>query len=146
MKHHSAGGIVAAEIDGGTKFLVIHQRRKNGELQWVMPKGHLEPGEASLDAAIREIQEEVGLSDLNFVGSAGSQTFGFKDDQGCAHEKTVDWYVFCTDDPHALELNAGEGFIEAKWEDYLDACRRLTHSEFVDFLSRAEELIRTRHT
>ncbi len=50
-----AGGIVIAE-DGA----VAIRRAKKGD--WVLPKGHIEPGESVAMAAQREIVEEMGLA------------------------------------------------------------------------------------
>jgi 8-oxo-dGTP pyrophosphatase MutT (NUDIX family) len=45
-------------------FLLIYSSR-NGH--WGFPKGHIEAGESDMDAAQREIEEETGLTDLEFV-------------------------------------------------------------------------------
>lgn len=50
-----AGG-VAFDPDG--RVLVIRQRSG----PWVFPKGHLDPGENHLEAALREVEEETGVS------------------------------------------------------------------------------------
>jgi 8-oxo-dGTP pyrophosphatase MutT (NUDIX family) len=141
MRYHSAGGILVSHFDNETRFLVIHQRRKNGELQWVMPKGGLEPGETPEGAARREIQEEVGLDALHLIGPAGGQAFQFKDQSGADNQKTVDWFVFRADAPEQLKLNRDEGFIDAHWLSYRDARLRLTHPEFVAFLDRAQDML-----
>ena len=49
-----AGGVA---FDPGGRVLVIRQR--NGS--WVFPKGHLDPGEDHLAAALREVEEEAGI-------------------------------------------------------------------------------------
>jgi diadenosine hexaphosphate hydrolase (ATP-forming) len=49
-----AGGVV---FNQEGKVLVL--RHKNGN--WVFPKGHIDPGETSLQAAIREVEEEGGV-------------------------------------------------------------------------------------
>ncbi len=55
-----AGGIVAQFAPGGPSYLLIRDRRGN----WGFPKGHLDPGERSEDAARREVEEETGVSNL----------------------------------------------------------------------------------
>ena len=49
-----AGGVV---FNRRGEVLVIQHR--NGT--WVFPKGHLEPGETHLAAALREVEEEAGI-------------------------------------------------------------------------------------
>lgn len=51
-------------VAGGASFLLcrrsIGMRRHAG--QWALPGGRLEPGESALDAALRELEEELGLT------------------------------------------------------------------------------------
>ena len=56
----SAGGIVVRHDDGAHCVLLIRDSYRN----WGFPKGHVEPGEAPPDAALREVAEETGLSGL----------------------------------------------------------------------------------
>ena len=49
-------------------ILVVNQ---NGT-SWSLPKGHVDPGEEPLQAAIREITEESGISDLHFLRVLGA--------------------------------------------------------------------------
>ena len=63
---NSAGGIVL----NGELILVVQQ--KNGT--WSLPKGHVEKGEEIFETAKREIYEESGVEDLQFVKSLGNYT------------------------------------------------------------------------
>lgn len=54
----SAGGIVVRDFDGEKKVLVTQHSGHHG---WDFPKGHVEKGEKSVDAAIREVEEETGV-------------------------------------------------------------------------------------
>ena len=49
-------------IRNETGALLLLHRNKNGLQQWELPGGKLEPGEKPQQAAIREIQEELGVS------------------------------------------------------------------------------------
>lgn len=44
-----------------SKLGVLVERRLDGRPLWTFPAGEIEPGEAPLDAAIRETKEETGL-------------------------------------------------------------------------------------
>ena len=57
MKETSAGAIVYTIIDEELKFLVIKDFHNN----YGFPKGHIEQHETILEAALREIKEEVGI-------------------------------------------------------------------------------------
>jgi 8-oxo-dGTP pyrophosphatase MutT (NUDIX family) len=57
----SAGVVVVRRDNGGWRLLVLRAYRN-----WDFPKGTVEPGEAPLDAAIRETAEEAAISELDF--------------------------------------------------------------------------------
>jgi len=54
-----AGGIVLRKSESGIEYLLV--QAKGSETVWVLPKGHIERGEPSVDAAIREVREETGV-------------------------------------------------------------------------------------
>ena len=60
-----AGFVVYRRTSDGTKFLLLYRRGN----YWNFPKGHFEPGERSIDAALRELEEETGIkkSELRIV-------------------------------------------------------------------------------
>ncbi|WP_030458994.1 NUDIX hydrolase [Kitasatospora sp. NRRL B-11411] len=55
-------GIAAAIIVHEGRVLMVQRRVTEGELSWQFPAGEIEPGEAPNDAAVRETDEEVGLT------------------------------------------------------------------------------------
>ena len=54
--------IAAAIIINDGEILMVRRRVKEGELSWQFPAGEVEPGESADDAAVRETQEETGLT------------------------------------------------------------------------------------
>ncbi|MBB5922784.1 8-oxo-dGTP pyrophosphatase MutT (NUDIX family) [Actinoalloteichus hoggarensis] len=59
MDETSAGGLVldAAKANAA----IIGRLDRRGRLLWSLPKGHLEAGETSQQAAVREVAEETGI-------------------------------------------------------------------------------------
>jgi 8-oxo-dGTP pyrophosphatase MutT (NUDIX family) len=57
----SAGVVVVRQSPRARRFLLLRAFR-----HWDFPKGSVEPGEDPLAAAIREVEEESGLTDLAF--------------------------------------------------------------------------------
>lgn len=66
--HEAAGGVVVRAE--GTALLVALVREGPAE-SYVLPKGHVEPGEGLDEAARREIEEETGLRNLVLIESLG---------------------------------------------------------------------------
>lgn len=60
-----AGGVV---LDADGNVVVVNT---NGD-SWSLPKGHIEEGESAETAAMREIAEESGITDLELVRELGT--------------------------------------------------------------------------
>jgi 8-oxo-dGTP pyrophosphatase MutT (NUDIX family) len=93
-----AGGIVLG--DAGTIALV----RNRKETGWFFPKGHLEEGESHEAAAVREIEEETGLTDLELLDDLGEyERFRIAPDDSddTSELKVIRMYLFAAQ-PHAM--------------------------------------------
>nr|WP_145485940.1 MULTISPECIES: NUDIX hydrolase [Streptomyces] len=55
-------GIAAAIVVHEGRVLMARRRVSEGQLSWQFPAGEVEPGEAREEAAVRETQEETGLT------------------------------------------------------------------------------------
>jgi 8-oxo-dGTP pyrophosphatase MutT (NUDIX family) len=53
-----SGGVVYRGRGASAEFMLVQASRDRS--QWVLPKGHIEPGEAPRATAVREVQEESG--------------------------------------------------------------------------------------
>ncbi|MBN2085142.1 MAG: NUDIX domain-containing protein [Anaerolineales bacterium] len=53
-------GCSAVVFNGTREKVLLTRRADNG--QWCLPSGHMEPGESAVEACIREVKEETGLS------------------------------------------------------------------------------------
>lgn len=77
-RQFSAGGIV---FNKQGKVLLINNAamRDPSKSYWGFPKGHLEPGETSRQAAVREVKEETGI-EAEIIGNAGESKYVFTQD------------------------------------------------------------------
>lgn len=57
----SAGVVILRRIDGEWHYLLLRAYQ-----YWDFPKGLVEPGEDEFDAAVREVEEETTLVELDF--------------------------------------------------------------------------------
>ena len=53
-------GAIAVRPGPEPRFLLVTSRRNPSV--WIFPKGHIEPGERVVDAALRELEEEAGVT------------------------------------------------------------------------------------
>ena len=60
--------------DGEPVAALIGRLDRRGRLRWSLPKGHVERGETTEQAAVREVAEETGISGRITAGSAASST------------------------------------------------------------------------
>ncbi|HET7340388.1 MAG TPA: NUDIX domain-containing protein [Methylomirabilota bacterium] len=84
----SAGGLV---LDDEGRVLLIRARDLRNQPVWTLPKGGLAPGESSMDAALREVQEETGYR-CEIVREMAPVTYWFQRG-GRRIRKTVRWYL-----------------------------------------------------
>ncbi|WP_216213787.1 NUDIX hydrolase [Amycolatopsis aidingensis] len=54
--------IAAAVVVKDAKVLLVRRRVKEGSLSWQFPAGEVEEGESAIQAAVREVREETGLT------------------------------------------------------------------------------------
>ena len=87
----SAGGLVV-DLDGEVPLgALIGRTDKLGRLLWSLPKGHIEEGETAEQAAVREVEEETGISG-EILAELGTIDFWFVADGRRIH-KTVRHYL-----------------------------------------------------
>lgn len=88
-KEHSAGFIIFRHIEA-PEFLGVFSRKHQ---EWGFPKGHLEEGESILDAARRELAEEVLIDDIVIEHDFHETVFYPIVKKGFRIVKRVDFYM-----------------------------------------------------
>jgi 8-oxo-dGTP pyrophosphatase MutT (NUDIX family) len=102
----AAGGAVTDEQG---RLLVI---RRLGT--WDLPKGKVDPGEGIPEAALREVNEECGLSELRITGELPC-TWHTYERKGRQHLKRTDWYLMRGSSTEALVPQHEEDIEEVRW-------------------------------
>lgn len=120
-----AGGVVF-----GAAGRVLVLRHRKGE--WVFPKGHIDPGESPLEAALREVEEEAGVRARPLLPQAVATTC-YRNDRN--ELRRIDWFLLATDDPEPLLREAL--FPEGGFFAPDEALRRLSFDEDRALLRRA---------
>jgi 8-oxo-dGTP pyrophosphatase MutT (NUDIX family) len=122
--HTHAGGVVHRDSPNGPEYLIVRARRDPSA--WVLPKGHIEPGETPEDAAVREVEEEAGCR-AAVVAPLGRLAFG--------GVRTQFYLMRFEREVEALESR------EIYWGPVDEARRRLTFADTRDLLARAHALV-----
>jgi 8-oxo-dGTP pyrophosphatase MutT (NUDIX family) len=96
--------------DTVTEFFFI----KDPYGKWTFPKGHQELGETLAQTAIREIQEETGLTGLRFISPLGRTSFRFRRGKTLV-DKSVILFLFEAKPDAKEQLPGTEGIMSAEW-------------------------------
>lgn len=107
FKEVNAGGGLVSNRRGD--FLIIS---RNG--LWDLPKGHQDPGEDIDVTALREVQEETGINELELRGLICVTDHCYIRD-GIWHLKHTWWYDMLYTDPTDLTPQREEDISKAAW-------------------------------
>ncbi len=102
----AAGGLVKHT---GGKYLFIERRGK-----WDLPKGHIEKGESPENCAIREVNEECGITGHTIVKplEPSYHTYSW---EGISYLKKTNWFLMHYDGELISEPQINEGITKVNW-------------------------------
>ena len=113
----SAGVVVLRDTPQGPRYLLLRAYR-----HWDFPKGMVEADESPLAAARREVQEETGISQLDFAWGEV-----FRETQPYARGKVARYYLARTPQEQvSLTVNPQTGIhehMEYRWVGYAGAVK-----------------------
>jgi 8-oxo-dGTP pyrophosphatase MutT (NUDIX family) len=102
----AAGGVVSNEEN---KYLFIFRKGK-----WDLPKGKLDKGESFKKAAVREVEEECGIT-IDTSGDKICKTYHIYEVYGVPVIKKTVWYWMRANNQPDLKPQIEEGITDAKW-------------------------------
>ena len=129
----AAGGLVKADND---KILVIHRRGK-----WDLPKGKLEKNELPEIGAIREVEEECGIGNLEILNLL-EVTYHTYILNGKDILKRTFWYEMLHKGNQEPKPQIEEDITEAKWikTDNLDEIINNTYPSIIEVFKKGDVL------
>jgi 8-oxo-dGTP diphosphatase len=124
----ASGGVVWRRGgDGSKEVVVVHRPRYD---DWSLPKGKLDPGERWEDAALREVEEEVGLR-CSLVDEL--PPVSYRDNKG--REKVVRYWLMEPVDGTRFEPN--DEVDEMRWMDLEAAAAMLSYPHDAELVRAA---------
>lgn len=134
LEERSAGAIVIHRSDGVIEYLILHYPAGH----WDFPKGNVEKGESDLEAAIREITEETGLTDLKFInGFKKTIQYYYKKGEQLV-KKTVTFYLAEAQTKSVKLSFEHQGYI---WLPIDEALTKVTYQNAKNVLKEAHEFL-----
>jgi 8-oxo-dGTP pyrophosphatase MutT (NUDIX family) len=131
VEEHSAGGVIFRRTAQGPVVLLIKDAYRN----WGFPKGHLETGEAGGAAALREITEETGLTELVLHGHISDIDWFFRFRGKLIHKTCA---FFLVESPRGEPSpQHDEGITACRWLGVDDAVRTLSYANAREVLRAA---------
>lgn len=131
----SAGGVVYRVEDGRPLFLLIRDSYRN----WGFPKGHLEKGELPEAAALREVSEETGLTDLVARSELAIIDWHFRFRGKLIHK--ICHFFLMESENAATSPQREEGITACKWVPIDEALALISYANAREVLQRAAETV-----
>ncbi|NGP88411.1 NUDIX hydrolase [Fodinibius halophilus] len=130
----AAGGVLFKDESEATppQIVLIYRRGV-----WDLPKGKIEEGESIEECAVREVAEEIGLSELpNIVGGL-QQTYHEYEQDGTCYGKTTYWFVMQYEDwcDEHLKPQAEEGIEQVQWAFVNEAIGKVGYANLEEVLT-----------
>ena len=138
VEETSAGGLVVDTRDAEqARAALIGRTDRRGRLLWSLPKGHVEPGETTKDAAVREVAEETGITG-QVVAELGTIDFWFVADGRRIHKTVHHFLLLATDG----ELSDEDVEVEqVAWVPLRDLAGTLAYADERRLIARVPDLL-----
>jgi 8-oxo-dGTP pyrophosphatase MutT (NUDIX family) len=131
----SSGGVVFRRDAAAVRFLLIRDPYTN----WGLPKGHIEDGETAEQAALREVEEETGLSDLSIVAPLPTIDWYFRDRGRLIHKFCHFFLVESLSGEAVPQID--EGITECIWQPPVTAVETVSYSNAREVMRAAADLL-----
>jgi len=105
---------------------------------WDFPKGNIENGESELDTIKREIMEETGITDINFIDDFRQQiSYRYKKKFKLVNKLVIYYIVETKSNKVVLSFE----HVNFAWLNYNDALNRLSFDNSKKILKNANEFL-----
>ncbi len=133
IEERSAGAVLFNETDSGKNFLLLNYPSGH----WDFVKGNIEKGESLQQTVIREIREETGITDVEFVdGFEDKIEYHYQRNGDLVHKEVV-FFLAKTKTTDVKISHEHLGFV---WLNFDDALKKVTYKNARDLLNKIKKL------
>lgn len=131
------GGVVYRRADGKFFFALVHDVFG----YWTLSKGHLEEGESVEEGTIRELKEELGITDLVLGEKLGENEYIASDPQRGHVRRQVTYFLAET---NRSELNLGDhsGLDDAQWFGEKEISKLKVYDDLRPLFKKAQDMLK----
>jgi len=134
IEETSAGIVLFRKEDSKILFLLLHYPSGH----WDFVKGKMERGESTHETAIREAQEETGITDITFLENFEEWIkYDFQYQGELVHKKVV----FFLAETKTKEVMISHEHLDYTWMDYNTSMEKTTFDNAKTVLTRAQMLL-----
>jgi 8-oxo-dGTP pyrophosphatase MutT (NUDIX family) len=134
IEETSAGIVLFRKEDSKILFLLLHYPSGH----WDFVKGKMEKGESTHETAIREAQEETGITDITFLENFEEWIkYDFQYQGELVHKKVV----FFLAETKTKEVMISHEHLDYTWMDYNTSMEKTTFDNAKTVLTRAQMLL-----
>ena len=133
LEERSAGAILYQETPSGKLYLLLNYPSGH----WDFVKGNIEEGEILKQTVLREIKEETGISDVNFVdGFEDKIEYYYQRDGELVHKEVI-FFLAKTNTNH---VKLSHEHLNFTWLKFNDALQKLTYKTAQNLLKKVKDL------
>jgi bis(5'-nucleosidyl)-tetraphosphatase len=134
IREKSCGAVIFSNKDEKTKYLLLNYAAGH----WDFVKGNMEAGENERQTVVRELQEETGITEAQFIEGFKEIIAYFYRRQGMTVHKEV---VFFTMESQTEKVQISFEHIGYVWLDYKHAMDKLTFKNAKDVMQKAHDFL-----
>jgi len=135
LKEKSCGAVIFYKKEEQTRYLLLNYAAGH----WDFVKGNIEPNETEKETVARELREETGITEAQFIDGFREEIVYFYRRQGLTIRKEVIFYLM---ESYTEKVEISFEHVGFIWLDYPHAVEKLTFKNAKDTLQKAHDFLK----
>ncbi|HXV38935.1 MAG TPA: NUDIX domain-containing protein [Nitrosopumilaceae archaeon] len=133
IEERSAGAVLFNETDSGKVFLLLNYPSGH----WDFVKGNIEDKETPHQTVVREIREETGITDVEFIdGFEDKIEYHYQRDGNLIHKEVI----FFLAKTKTIDVKISHEHLGYVWLSFDEALKKLTYKNAKNILNKIKKL------